>query len=410
MKGQKINLDMVGWQQQIKTGSEQEQKNSLSLLVNRQRAWVEIDLTALAHNVRTLKRFLAPQTKLMAVVKADAYGHGAVTIAQTALANGADSLAIATLAEGVELRQAGINAPILILGAINASEDIKAIARWRLEPTICNPQQALVFASTLAKVGESLPVHLKLDTGMSRLGTNWQAAIPFVQLVQTLSNLKIASIYSHFATADHSNPTRMNLQHQRFRDAITQLKTIGFVPPQIHLANSAATLSDRSCHYDLVRIGLALYGLYPAPHLHQAINLKPVLQVKAKVTQVKTIPSGEGVSYGGKFITEKDTKVAVVGIGYADGIPRNLSNRIQAIVSGKLVSQIGSITMDQIILNVDNIPHLQPGEIVTLIGQQDDVRITADDWANALNTISWEILCGFKHRLPRVNLDTPPSV
>lgn len=392
---------MVGWQQQIKTGSAQD----LSLLVNRQRAWVEIDLTALAHNVKTLKSSLTPQTKLMAVVKADAYGHGAVIVAQTALANGADCLAIATLAEGVELRQAGIKAPILILGAINAAEDIKAIARWGLEPTICNSHQALIFDSTLATVGGSLPVHLKLDTGMSRLGTNWQAAIPFVQSVETLSNLKIASIYSHFATADERDPTVMNLQHQRFRDALSLLKDNGFVSPQIHLANSAATLRDRSCHYDLVRVGLALYGLYPAPHLHQTINLKPVLQVKAKITQVKTIPAGEGVSYGGKFITQKDTKVAVVGIGYADGIPRNLSNHLQAIVSGQLVSQIGSITMDQIILNVDNIPSVQPGEIVTLIGQENNLSITADDWATALSTISWEILCGFKHRLPRVNIN-----
>ncbi|MDJ0593160.1 MAG: alanine racemase [Pleurocapsa sp. MO_226.B13] len=391
---------MVGWQQQSKVNLGQ--KDTLSLLVNRQRAWVEIDLTALADNVRALKRFLAPQTKLMAVVKADAYGHGAVTVAKTALANGADRLAIATLAEGVELRQAGIEAPILILGAIVAPEDIKAVAAWQLEPTICNCEQALVFDSTLAEIGESLAVHLKLDTGMSRLGTIWQEATPFVGLVRTLPNLNIASVYSHFATADESDRTVMNLQHQRFCQALAQLKTTGYVPPQIHLANSAATLSDRSCHYDLVRVGLALYGLYPASHLRQAIDLKPVLQVKAKITQVKTILSGEGVSYGRKFITQKDTRVAVVGIGYADGIPRNLSNRIQAIVRGKLVPQIGSITMDQIMLDVDSLPDLRPGEIVTLIGQDNNSSITAEDWANKLDTISWEILCSFRHRLPRI--------
>ncbi|MCC0177712.1 alanine racemase [Waterburya agarophytonicola K14] len=378
------------------------QQNTLSFLVNRQRAWVEIDLTALAHNVKTLKNFIQPQTKLMAVVKADAYGHGAVAVAQTALTNGADCLAIATLPEGVELRQAGINAPILILGAINAVEDIQAIAAWQLEPTICNLEQALVFDRTLASLGKSLPVHLKLDTGMSRLGTNWQDANSFVSLVKSLSNLKIASIYSHFSTADESDRTTMNLQHQRFQNAITQLKDGGYIPPQIHLANSAATLCDRSCHYDIVRVGLALYGLYPAPHLRNSIELKPVLQVKAKIAQVKIIPSGEGVSYGRKFITKKDTKIAVVGIGYADGIPRNLSNHLQAIVGGKLVDQIGSITMDQLMLDVDHIPDLRSGDIVTLIGQQNDLSISAEDWANTLNTISWEILCSFKHRLPRI--------
>ena len=381
------------------------QKDNLSFLVSRQRAWVEIDLTALAHNVRTLKNFLEPQTKLMAVVKADAYGHGAVTVAQTALANGADCLAIATLAEGVELRQAQITVPILILGAINAVEDIKALAVWQLEPTICNVEQALAFDKTLTQIGKSLSVHLKLDTGMSRLGTNWQDANSFVQLVKSLSKLNISSIYSHFATADESDRTVMNLQHQRFKDAISQIKEAGYAPPQIHLANSAATLCDRSCHYDLVRVGLALYGLYPASHLHSCIDLKPVLQVKAKVAQVKTIPAGEGISYGRRFITQKDTKIAVVGIGYADGIPRNLSNQLQAIIKGQLVSQIGSITMDQLMLNVDNISSVKSGDIVTIIGNQNDLSITADDWANKLNTISWEILCSFKHRLPRININ-----
>ncbi|MGF1590159.1 MAG: alanine racemase [Pleurocapsa sp.] len=391
---------MVGWQQQINLA--QKHQDDLSFLVSRQRAWIEIDLTALAHNVKTLKGYLAPQTKLMAVIKADAYGHGAVTVAQTALANGTDCLAIATLGEGVELRQAGITSPILILGAINAVEDIKAVVAWQLEPTIGNLEQALAFDATLAMVGKSLPVHLKLDTGMSRLGTNWQDATSLVQLVRTRAHLKIASIYSHFSTADESDRTIMNLQHQRFNQAIAKIKTTGFVPPQLHLANSAATLSDRACHYDMVRVGLALYGLYPATHLHQAIALQPVLQVKAKITQVKTILAGEGVSYGRQFIAPRDTKVAVVGIGYADGVPRNLSNRLQAIVRGQLVPQIGAITMDQLMLQVDSLRGLKPGEVVTLIGQQNNLSITADDWANKLDTISWEILCGFKHRLPRI--------
>ena len=381
----------------------QAEKQVISI-VSRQRAWIEIDLQALAHNVTTLKSFIQPGTKLMAVVKADAYGHGAVEVAQTALSKGAESLAIATLTEGIELRQAGIEAPILILGAINEAEDVKAIAAWELEPTICNLEQAKVYADTLERVGASLPVHLKLDTGMSRLGTNWQSAVTFVSEVQKLANLRISSIYSHFATADESDRTMMNLQHQRFCQAIEQLNTLGFNLPEIHIANSAATLGDRTTHYDRVRVGLALYGLYPAPHLESAIELQSALQLKAKITQVKTIPPGEGISYGRKFITRKETRVAVVGIGYADGIPRSLSNRLQAIVSGKLVEQLGAITMDQLMLNVDSLPHVKPGDIVTLIGEQNRLKITADDWANALDTISWEILCSFKHRLPRIYL------
>ncbi|MGF1542484.1 MAG: alanine racemase [Pleurocapsa sp.] len=392
---------MPDWRQQIKLES-QNKGLSLSSLVSRQRAWVEIDLTALATNVRSLKKLLSPQTELMAVVKADAYGHGAIAVAQTALQHGASSLAIATLVEGVELRQAGLNAPILILGAINAPEDIKAVAAWQLEPTICHPQQALIFSETLQKTGTTLPVHLKLDTGMSRLGTDWQQAKEFVELVQKLPNLRLKSVYSHLATADDPDPTVMNLQHQRFRSAIAELKSCGIHPPYLHLANSAATLSDRSCHYDLVRIGLALYGLHPSPHLSSTVKLKPVLQVKAKITQVKTLAAGTGVSYGHRYITDKETKVAVLGIGYADGVPRNLSQRLQAIVRGRLVSQIGTITMDQMMLDVDGFEDLRPGEIVTLIGTDGNITLTADDWADKLNTISWEILCGFKHRLPRV--------
>jgi alanine racemase len=372
--------------------------------VSQGRAWVEIDLGALADNVRQLKQLLSPQTELMAVVKADAYGHGAIKVAETALHHGADCLAIATLAEGIELRQAGIGAPILILGAINTSEEIRAAAAWQLETTLCNPQQALLFSEVMSVIGQTLPVHVKLDTGMSRLGTDWQQATEFITLVRQLPYLRIASIYSHLATADDLDPTVMRLQHLRFCGAIAQLKAHGIVPPKLHLANSAATLSDPTLHYDLVRVGLAIYGLYPASHLRRALDLKPVLQVKARVTQVKTIAAGSGVSYGYQFIAPQDLLIAVVGIGYADGVPRHLSNRLQAIIRGQLVPQIGTITMDQLMLDVSNLPDLQVGEIVTLIGQNGELTISADDWANTLNTISWEILCGFKHRLPRIYL------
>lgn len=394
---------MLSWQPTTRQIQPREGVEQLSS-INRQRAWVEINLKALAHNVRQIKQILAPATELMAVVKADAYGHGAVTVAQTALNHGASALAIATLAEGIELRQAGIDAPILILGAINTAEEIEAVAAWQLEPTICNPQQALIFAETLARSQGNLAVHLKLDTGMSRLGTNWQSATEFVRLVHQLPYLSIASIYSHLATADELDPTVMKLQQQRFQEAITQLELHHLTPPCLHLANSAATLCDRSLHYDLVRVGLALYGLYPAKHLQSKVDLKPVLQLKAKITQVKQITAGTGVSYGHHFVADKDLTIAVVGIGYADGVPRHLSNRLKAIVRGQLVRQIGTITMDQLMLDISDLPNLQPGEIVTLIGKDGDFVISADDWANTLDTISWEILCGFKHRLPRVNI------
>jgi len=369
-----------------------------------QRAWVEIDLAALSHNVQQLRQLLSPKTQLMAVVKADAYGHGAVTVAQVALKSGATWLGVATIPEGIELREAGITAPILVLGATNTPAQIQAIAHWQLQPTLGSPKQALVFSETLKSLNQRphLPVHVKLDTGMSRLGTNWQQAGEFVQLVQRLPYLQIASIYSHLATADSPDQTILRQQQRRFEQAITEIQSQSFQPPSLHLANSAATLTDTSLHYDMVRAGLAVYGLYPAPHLQTVIDLQPVLQVKARITQVKTIPIGTGVSYGHQYIAERETLLAVVGIGYADGVPRNLSHKMQVLIRGQRVAQIGAITMDQMMLDVSAIPDLQEGEVVTLLGKQGSEQITADDWAVSLGTISWEILCGFKHRLPRV--------
>ncbi|MFN7415356.1 MAG: alanine racemase [Dolichospermum sp.] len=369
-----------------------------------QRAWVEIDLGALSDNVKQLVKFLSPRTQLMAVVKADAYGHGAVAVAKTALEAGAGWLGVATVPEGIQLREDGIKAPILILGATNTPEQIQAIAHWQLQPTLCSPKQALEFSNTLETINcnSSLSVHIKLDTGMSRLGTNWQQAAEFVQLVQGLPHLDIASIYSHLATADSPDATVMMEQHSRFEEAIAHIKAKGITIPSLHLANSAATLADSRLHYDMVRVGLAIYGLYPANHLQNHIKLQPVLQLKARVTQVKTIAAGTGVSYGHHFIAPQEMRLAVVGIGYADGVPRHLSNQMQVLIRGQRVPQIGAITMDQIMLDVSSIPDLQEGEIVTLLGEQGKEQISADDWANCLNTISWEILCGFKHRLPRV--------
>ncbi len=378
------------------------QLNYQDLVLKPQRAWVTINHQALAHNLKELKNFLSPSTKLMTVIKADAYGHGAVKVAETVLSHGANALAVATLGEGIELRNAGIQAPILILGAINTPSEVKDLLNWQLEPTLCTIQQSLIFAEVLGDLGVNLGVHLKIDTGMSRLGTLWQEAVTFVEKILTISQLQIKSIYSHLATADDFDPSMMQKQHQRFQQCLTALEKKGINIPCRHLANSAGTLSDRNLHYDLVRVGLALYGIYPAPHLRDKVNLKPVLEVKACITQIKMIPANTGVSYGHTFISDRPTRIAVVGIGYADGVPRLLSNKMKVLIRGKMVSQIGNITMDQLMLDVTTLPDLQVGEVVTLLGKDGDLAISADDWANTIGTISWEILCGFKHRLPRI--------
>ncbi|NJK37720.1 MAG: alanine racemase [Oscillatoriales cyanobacterium RM2_1_1] len=395
-----------------------------------QRAWVEVDLGAITTNVQQIQTLLAPQTELMAVVKADAYGHGATFVAQVLSQAGVSGFAVATIPEGIELREAGIDQPILVLGAAHTPDEVKAIAHWQLQATLCTPQQALLFSASLSRLNQSLAVQLNLDTGMSRLGTDWQQAIEFVELVQRLPRLKIAGVYSHFATADDPDPTVLQQQHQRFQQAIAQLRAMGYwdwqtspslaplsgskgeVPPipgssqsprpLLHIANSAATLMDTALHYDLVRVGLAIYGLYPAPHLQSCLKLKSALQVKARITQIKKIEPGTGISYGHRFVAQSPMQIAVVGIGYADGVPRNLSNQMQVLVQGEFAPQVGAITMDQLMIDVSHLPSLRVGEVVTLIGQEGDRAISAEDWAARLGTISWEILCGFKHRLPRI--------
>lgn len=367
-----------------------------------ERAWVEVDFQALAHNIQQLKQHLSASTQLLAVVKADAYGHGALKVAQAVLEQGATWLAVATIPEGIELRQAGISAPILIFGATSTPEQAQAIAYWQLQPTLCTPQQALAFSQAL---DVPLPVHLKLDTGMSRLGAPWQQALGFVQFVRSLPNLEIASLYSHLAMADDVNPTVTQQQQARFEQVIQQLQLTGIPLPMLHLANSAATLSNPGLHYDLVRVGLALYGLYPAEHFKSVIDLRPVLQVRARITQVKEIPAGTGVSYGHQFVAPQPLQLAVVGIGYADGVPRNLSNQISVLIRGQRLHQIGAITMDQLMVDTSNISDLSVGEIVTLLGQDGSEHISADDWANRLGTISYEIICGFKQRLPRIPIN-----
>lgn len=367
-----------------------------------ERAWVEVDFQALGHNIQQLKQHLSASTQLLAVVKADAYGHGALKLAQEVLQRGATWLAVATIPEGVELRQSGISAPILIFGATSTPEQAQAIARWQLQPTLCTGKQALAFSKAL---DAPLAVHLKLDTGMSRLGAPWQQALEFVRFVHGLPNLEIASIYSHLAMADDVNPTVTQQQQARFEKIIQQIQSTDIPLPMLHLANSAATLSNPALHYDLVRVGLALYGLYPAEHFKPVINLKPVLQVRARVTQVKMIPAGTGVSYSYQYVAKQPLQLAVVGIGYADGVPRQLSNQMSVLIRGQRLPQIGTITMDQLMVDASNISDLEEGEVVTLLGQDDSEEISADDWANRLGTISYEIVCGFKQRLPRIPIN-----
>ncbi|MCM1983200.1 alanine racemase [Lyngbya confervoides] len=363
-----------------------------------ERAWIALDRSALLHNIQQVQAKLAPGTKLIAVVKADAYGHGAIAVARLALSQGVAALAVATIPEGIQLRQSGITAPILVLGATYRPEEITAIAQWRLQPTLCSPEQALNFSRQMPR---PLQVHLNIDTGMSRLGPIWQQGEAFVKFVQGLANLEIVGVYSHLATADDPHSEFTALQLARFQELAQKLKVCGMQHVSFHLANSAGVMLGQVYHFDWVRVGLALYGLYPHPSFYPALHLRPVMAVKAKIKQVKLLPTATGVSYGHTFVTDRPTLLAVVGIGYGDGVPRSLSNRMQVLVQGQRVPQIGNVTMDQLMIDVTQVPQVQVGDEVTLIGRDGDQGIRVEDWAHLLQTISYEIVCGFRDRLPR---------
>ena len=365
------------------------------------RAWVEIDLDAIGENVTQLRAKLPPTTALMAIVKADGYGHGAAAVAQAALTAGATWLGVATVWEGVELRQAGIDAPILVLEAISDRDRAITARENQLELTVAFPKQAAALSELFANSDPPLPIHLNIDTGMSRLGVDWTQAEAFVRLLRCLPGLELKTIYSHLATADEPDTAMVHEQHRRFEIIIQSLKAIGCNQP-IHLSNSAGTIAFPELHYDMVRVGLALYGIAPAPHLADSIALRPAMSVRARITQLRTLPPDRGVSYGHHFISSRETKLATVGIGYADGVPRLLSGRLSVSIGGQLAPQVGTITMDQLSVDVTDLAQVSVGDTVTLIGNDGEQRLTAQQWAETIGSIPWEIVCGFRQRLPRL--------
>ncbi|MEB3271793.1 MAG: alanine racemase [Synechococcus sp.] len=371
----------------------------------RQRAWVEVSEAAISANAALLRRHLAPGASLMAVVKADGYGHGAVPVARAAAVGGASCFGVATLQEGVELRQAGIAHPVLVLGNLTQAEELRTCLHWQLMPTLSGMREALLCQNLASGSGRRLPVHLKLDTGMARLGAPWQEGPRLVEAISGLEAVQLAGVYSHLADADapgEGEDPRTGAQRRCFEQVLSSLRSQGLDPGCRHLANSAGTLRSPSLHYDLVRVGLALYGHRPAAHLGGALALEPAMRVRARVSLIREVPAGVGVSYGHRFITQRPSRLAVVGIGYADGVPRLLSNRLQVLFGGRPIPQVGAITMDQLVLDATEVPDLEPGSVVTLLGEDGGARIAPEAWSEPCGTIPWEILCGFKHRLPRL--------
>lgn len=377
--------------------------------------WAEIDLNAMAANVRALRRITRKEALLMAVVKADGYGHGAVEAAQTALDSGAERLAVARTHEGVELREAGIDAPILVFGH-TAPPDTELLWRYRLTQSVSSVGTASRLAEASRQAGETLWVHIKVDTGMGRMGLipdcgrpgksqGDQTPVNEILAIDRLSGMEVEGIYTHFAAADSMDKSFARLQFDLFMAFLEKLRQNGFEPQLRHAANSAAIIDMPETHLDAVRPGISIYGLYPSPEVDKKrVELAPAMTLKSRIIHVKTVPPGFKVSYGMTYETRRSTRIATVPVGYADGIQRRLSNIGWMLVKGKRAPIAGRVCMDLTMLDVGGIDGVEPGSEVVVLGRQGQATMTADEMAELLGTINYEVVFNNKGRIPRVYL------
>ena len=379
-------------------------------------AWVEIDLDALRFNIRNIRAAVRQQAILIGVVKADAYGHGSVACAKVLEQEGVRHFAVATIQEGIELREAGIKGPVIILG-LTPDELADEIVQYDLTPVIATSSDAEVLSEAALRAEKRLDVLIAVDTGMGRIGfcvgtrEDRVRTAEEVRKIDELEGLRVVGLISHFATSDEADRTYTRRQLQLFNDLYEELSEVGVSLPWRTIANSAAVMEYPEAGFDVVRPGIVLYGCYPSAEVHpEKLPLRPVMSVKAHITFVKTIPAGAAVSYGRAFVAERETRVATIGIGYADGYSRLLTGKAEVLIRGKRVPVIGRICMDQCMLDVTDVPEVEAGEEVVILGASGEDAVTAEELADKMGTINYEILCGFGMRLPKVYLNQETSV
>lgn len=355
-------------------------------------AWVEINLEYLAQNIQAIKKMIPQGKKMMAIVKADAYGHGAQMLAKTMLASGVDCFGVSSIDEGLDLRQVKIKAPILVVGAVPV---------WAFETAVQNDISISIFNEShikackevYSRTGIKPKVHIKIDTGMNRIGVRAEDAVEFIKKVQSVDYLFLEGVFTHLAAAEEVEPTRE--QVNTWNEIISQIDTKGLL---LHIQNTAGTFAY-DIHSNMVRVGISLYGLYPdLPNGSDKPNLRQVLSLKARITNIHELRAGESVSYAHTYTAYESTKIATIPIGYADGVSRLLSNKIEAEINGEKVKQVGNITMDQMMFDLGDID-AQLGDVVTLLDAKD---LSLDTWAQLLGTINYELTCRLKVRLPRI--------
>ena len=361
-----------------------------------------VDLDALRWNFRQIRSKVGPQVKVLSMVKANGYGHGAPAVATALAAEGSDAFGVATLEEGLELRQTGINLPILVLAGAYPDQVDQFFAH-RLTPVIHAVESLKQLDAAIHSSGRELQVHLKVDTGMGRLGLLAAEVDAWLPKIKGLKALKIEGVFSHFSHAESVEGDYTREQLRIFEDVIERIRSAGVEPSLVHLANSAATITLPAAYFDMVRPGLMLYGIYPSPAMAHQISLKPVLTWKTGVLQVKQVPAGTSISYGQTFITKRKSLIATLPIGYADGYPRLLSNRGEVLVGGKRAPVVGRVCMDLTMIDVTDIGEIRQGDEVVLLGRQGDAEISADEMAAWSNTISYEILTSIGARVTRIH-------
>ena len=364
-------------------------------------AWAEVHTGLISHNVAIVAQRTAP-VQVWAVVKANGYGHGSVPVAQAALAGGATGLCVAIVDEGVALRRAGITAPILLLSE-QPAELADLIVGYQLTPTVTTTRGAAVLAASASAADQTIKVHIKVDTGMHRVGVAPNEVVSLASFISSYESLTIEGVYTHFAVADDPSHVANAVQISAFNAVLDGLSSRGINPPLVHAANSAAALANEPSRFTMVRLGIAMYGLRPGPGVAElCAGLIPAMSIKARVSAVRWVEAGEAVSYGLVRPLTKGSLIATVPIGYADGVPRALGRtNIQVLLNGVPRSFAGTITMDQLMIDCESDSSVTVGDEVVLIGKQGEHSLTADDWAEALGTIGYEIVCGISPRIFR---------
>lgn len=370
--------------------------------------WAEVDLGVIGRNLRLIKQMVGPHRSIMAIVKADAYGHGAKQVARVALRAGADWLGVAFPEEGAELRDSGIAAPMVVLGPVFPEQVGLALGK-DLSVSVSGMELARALEQEAAKRGVWAKVHVKVDTGMGRLGIPLDKTLDFLRKLVSLPHLMIEGLYTHLATAEEPNSHFAMEQLSRFLEVDQKARAVGIKIPFRHAANSAGLLFFEQSRLDIVRPGIMIYGCSPNPNAPNPLPLGPALAWKTRVAHLKAVEAGESISYGRTFVASGPMKVAVLPLGYGDGLPRNLSNRGEVLIRGHRAPIVGMICMDMTIVDVTSIHGVELGDEVVLVGRQEGQEIRAEEMAQWAGTISYEILCGIGKRVPRLYLEEPES-